>query len=112
MGGVPGAAGPLTCQAKCVLRRYLVAVAAAIGAVVDLVRVRVISRDQEPVRERPPHRNGEAVVRTRADGTAPADGGSKSRILRHPCSWIDQVHHIGFQQVYAMASQVGDRTHE
>ncbi len=44
MGGVPGAASPLARQAKWVLRRYLVAITAAVGAVVDLMRIRVICR--------------------------------------------------------------------
>ncbi len=74
MASVPGAAGAIAGQARCVLRQHLVPVAAAVGAVVDLVRSHVIGIHQQAVGERSPHSHGETVIRAHADGAPPADG--------------------------------------
>ena len=52
MGRVPGAAGAITGQAQRILWRYFVAIAAAVRAVVDLVGIHVIGRQQQSVGER------------------------------------------------------------
>ena len=49
MARVPGAAGRIAGQAERILRRHLVAIAAAVGAVVDLVRPHVIGSHQQAV---------------------------------------------------------------
>ena len=76
VAGVPGAAAGIAALAGLILRLYLVAVAAAVGSVVDLVRPHVVGRHQQAVGERPPHGYGETVVCAHADRAAPLKAGS------------------------------------